>query len=180
MVELAVVRYINHLGQGTILDNISLWISDIRFIIAIWLLVGVLAFILDKKHGKAVLLGLILVTAIYFLVNDVILKQGILKFLLPIRPRPFIAYPEIIPIGQKFYDSSFPSGHMGNTAAILVIFVAYYRKALLPAIGVLLIMTLSRLHNGMHYPSDLLGGAILGVLYGLLGLWIVRKIAKRI
>ncbi len=178
MTELSIVHYFNHLGQGTILDNVSLWISDIRLMIIIWALVGVMALILDKKHGKEVLLGIFFVTVIYFLVNDIILKQGLFKLLLPVRPRPFIGYPDIIPLGQKFYGSSFPSGHMGNTAAILTIVVAYYRKALIPAIVILLIMAFSRMHNGMHYPSDLLAGAVLGVLYGLMGFGIIKKIFR--
>lgn len=178
MTEITIVRFLNHLGQGSILDTISLWISDIRLMIALWLIVCIILIVLDKKRGLHFFYGFLIATVIYFLVNDIILKQGLFHLLLPIRPRPFIAYPDIIPIGQKFYDSSFPSGHMAHTAAILTILVANYRKSLLPAIGVLLLMAFTRMHNGMHYPTDLLGGSVLGVLYGLAGYWIIKKIVR--
>jgi membrane-associated phospholipid phosphatase len=42
-----------------------------------------------------------------------------------------------------------------------------------------LLMAFSRMHNGMHYPSDVLMGSLLGIGYWLLSVWIAKKIMKK-
>jgi len=39
-----------------------------------------------------------------------------------------------------------------------------------------LLMTFARMHNGMHYPSDILVGSILGIIYGAVSIYFVNKI----
>lgn len=39
----------------------------------------------------------------------------------------------------------------------------------------LFFMAFARIHNGMHYPSDVVAGAVLGILYGLAGIRIVNN-----
>jgi undecaprenyl-diphosphatase len=62
--------------------------------------------------------------------------------------------------------------------AVLSVFVYYYRKVWPWALGFILLMAFARMHNGMHYPSDVLAGTILGICYGLIAVWLIRKIAK--
>ncbi len=39
-------------------------------------------------------------------------------------------------------------------------------------------MALSRLHNGMHYPTDILGGIVLGLIYGVIAIILSKKYSK--
>ena len=48
------------------------------------------------------------------------------------------------------------------------------------AIGMAVVMGLSRLYVGVHFPSDVLAGAVVGSLCGLLGAWVVRKAWEKI
>ena len=41
-------------------------------------------------------------------------------------------------------------------------------------------MGLSRLYVGVHFPSDVLAGAVIGSLCGLLGAWVVKKAWDRL
>lgn len=175
--ELQIVHFLNHLGQGTFLDFLTIIISSSYFLIFLWSLLVILVLIFDKENGKQIALATVLVVIIYFVINDLILKQTLASIFF--RERPFIAYSDIVPFGQPFSDSSFPSGHMAATAALATVFVYYYRRAWPFALVFVLFMAFARIHNGMHYPSDILAGAVLGVGYGLLALWLVGRIKSR-
>ena len=76
---------------------------------------------------------------------------------------------------------TFPSGHMRETAALCVLLAAFWRRAWPYALGFSLVMALSRVHLGAHYPTDMLAGALAGATSGaitLLGLDAVARLAK--
>jgi membrane-associated phospholipid phosphatase len=89
------------------------------------------------------------------------------------RPRPPVARLDVAPP-----TSSFPSGHTAAAVAlygciaILLLWVYGRRRAALTGAVVLwcipVIVGLSRLYRGMHYPSDVLAGALTGGLWLLL------------
>jgi membrane-associated phospholipid phosphatase len=86
------------------------------------------------------------------------------------RPRPQVAHLDSAPP-----TSSFPSGHVAAAVALygalaVVVWssarIGWVRAvALLIGIGVPIVVGLSRLYRGMHYPTDVFGGALLGVLW---------------
>jgi len=178
--ELAIVRFFNHLGQGTSLDSLSFLISWIPFLVAFWTSLALLALIFDLKNGKKIILGVLLITLIYFFLNDWLIKSMILEHIFW-RERPYLILPqEIFANGESWQDSSFPSGHLAITLALITLFIYYYRRFWVWMAGILLaiLMAFSRIHNGMHYPSDVLAGAVLGILYGFLAIFIIGKIQK--
>jgi hypothetical protein len=64
-----------------------------------------------------------------------------------------------------------PSSHAANWFAATMILFIYYRRSgwfMLPAA---ILVSFSRLYNGVHYPSDVLAGAILGAGYAAVGVW---------
>ncbi len=94
------------------------------------------------------------------------------------RPRP-----EIVPHLDVVTNLSFPSGHATNAMAILLLAamaMATKRRssALAAAIGVSLLIGLSRLALGVHWPSDVIGGWLWGVGWALLGLWTIRTMER--
>ena len=94
-----------------------------------------------------------------------ILKHLVLTEL-PMRVRPYLAHPgEIVPIGHRFEDSSFPSSHAASTAAIVAVLGHAYRHLAGAAAAMVALMAFARVHNGMHYPTDVLAGSVLGALY---------------
>lgn len=91
-----------------------------------------------------------------------ILKSGY------VRPRPsHILNGVILPLGVD-NESSFPSGHTARAFAVSsLVSLRMGRKyafLVILAIGV----ALSRIIIGVHFPSDVVGGALLGILLGLL------------
>lgn len=79
------------------------------------------------------------------------------------RNRPYEKYPEIQPITKDF-TSSFPSGHTTSAFATATTLTMISKKwyVLVPAWGYAAGVAYSRLHLGMHYPTDILAGALIG------------------
>lgn len=114
-------------------------------------------------------------TAFLSLVINVAVTNGLLKLWVA-RPRPFTTYEEIIPLIAPPLDFSFPSGH--SAASFAVAFVLYQklpRKYGIPALAVAVLIAFSRLYLGVHYPSDVLAGVMVGFLASQAALYLMKK-----
>ena len=120
------------------------------------------------------------VTALCAMVLGLLCTNVVLKHLVS-RPRPYTVVEGLIPLLTSGDPNSFPSGHTCAAFAAGVAWFGTARKggwraaALIQAV----LMGLSRLYVGVHYPSDVLAGAIIGTLCGLGGLWLVDRWEKR-
>jgi membrane-associated phospholipid phosphatase len=60
---------------------------------------------------------------------------------------------------------------------LMVVILSHFERRILPyGIALIVLMGLSRIHNGMHYPSDVLVGIIMGMIYGSLGLYAIARL----
>ncbi len=75
---------------------------------------------------------------------------------------------------------SFPSGHAANIFAGALLFSYYYRRVTVPSLIIASSVAYSRVYVGVHYPSDILGGAILGSLCSYTVIWTWCRIRARI
>jgi membrane-associated phospholipid phosphatase len=64
-------------------------------------------------------------------------------------------------------SGSFPSGHTTNWFAATMVAAIYFRRTLRFMVPLAFVVGFSRIYNGVHYPSDVLGGAIIGAGYGV-------------
>ena len=90
------------------------------------------------------------------------------------------ARPDIVPHLDSFSNLSFPSGHATNAMAILLLAALLVPKNrrgfwLCLALGLSLLVGMSRLALGVHWPSDVVGGLLWGAGFALAG----RAIAQR-
>ena len=100
--------------------------------------------------GGATLINLGITTALKYSIN---------------RERPFITYPDIInKTGKKLKDPSFPSGHTSTAFTMATSLSLEYPKwyIIVPSYTYASVVGYSRLHLGVHYPSDVLIGAVIG------------------
>jgi undecaprenyl-diphosphatase len=88
--------------------------------------------------------------------------------LLTDRPRPYVAHPEQEPLREAHLDLSLPSGHAASSLAAAVVLAPLVPRPAAAALLVLAVLVAwSRVYVGVHYPSDVLAGAVLGVAVGL-------------
>ena len=88
------------------------------------------------------------------------------------RARPFNLLSETRVIGARLPSLSFPSGHTAQTFFMMSISIRHFQLPLLVALGLYGIATLvgfTRVYLGVHYPRDVIAGAILGLIWGGLG-----------
>ena len=82
------------------------------------------------------------------------------------RPRPFNFNPSVkIPI-ELPRDFSFPSGHTASAFAATAVLLVFNKKAGIVAFLTAALIAFSRLYLYVHYPTDVLGGMILGMVCG--------------
>ena len=80
-----------------------------------------------------------------------------------VRRRPFV-YRDDITQGTRALDEfSFPSGHTLHAVGILVVLFAFAPWAALSLLPIVLLIMVSRVVLGLHYPSDVFVGAVLGI-----------------
>lgn len=73
-------------------------------------------------------------------------------------------------------DFSFPSGHTAASfAAVAALYFSGERKLWKPALVIACFIALSRLYLYVHYPTDILGGILVGIAAGYAGYIIIRQ-----
>lgn len=81
-------------------------------------------------------------------------------------------------VGDSLRRGSFPSGHTATAFTLIAVLAAYLRSTAVLA-GLLLLAGLvgvSRIAVGVHWPLDVCGGAFLGWISGLAGVWIMQRV----
>ena len=174
--ELTILDWIQETMRCTVLDTVMPLISHLGEAGIVWIVLT-LVLLCTKRYRRA---GLSCACA---LVLDLLACNIILKPLVG-RVRPF----DLNPLAPELLvapptDFSFPSGHTAASFAATGALYASGTRLWMPALGLSLLMGLSRLYLYVHYPSDVLGGLILGTLVGFggyrLALWLTERFAAR-
>ncbi|MDE6441712.1 MAG: phosphatase PAP2 family protein, partial [Clostridia bacterium] len=138
---------------------------------------AIVLFIFKKTRWAGVAVGIAFIL-------DLLIVNVILKLCVN-RARPWQTYPDLgfhefhLSIGvREPTDSSFPSGHTASLFCAAVALVMYYKVKGLPALGVALIVAISRIYLCMHFPTDVLGGALIGSACGVAGYYIMKPVKK--
>lgn len=134
-------------------------LSNNAGIICILIVAAFLYFKNLRKVGILMAISLIL----EFILTNLILKNWVA------RVRPYEVIDGLTLLVGKAHDLSFPSGHTGSAFALaVVIFMVMERKYGIIALVLAALMGFSRLYVGIHYPSDVLGGIVLGVITSII------------
>ncbi len=138
----------------------------------LWIIISAVFYLSgDRRTSVFIILSLLL----SLIITNLVLKN------LVARPRPFEAIEGFIPLMERFADAggySFPSGHASSSFAAAFAISAAKGKKGAPAYIPALFISLARLYIGVHYPTDILCGALAGTLAALAAMLIIKRIRK--
>ena len=136
----------------------------------IWIAAAILLLCFKKTRttGRLVLISMLLA----LLFGELVLKNIVC------RPRPCTLFPDFPMLIARPSSYSFPSGHSASGFAAAVTLALCHKKwgwlALLPAA----LIAFSRVFLFVHFPTDVLAGALLGTLFAIAVYWVYRKRAE--
>lgn len=180
-INYSVFKAINDLvGKSVFLDKLGFFLADtlgyiLVFIAVVWLLKKLLnirkefPIWADFWRVARVLLATL---ASSLILSRVIITEAIRYFYH--LPRPFISH-NIITLINHSDSWSFPSGHMTLFFALSAVIYCYNRKLGWLFLISSAIMGVARIFCGVHYPLDIIGGAVIGIV----STWIVYKLLNR-
>jgi undecaprenyl-diphosphatase len=91
------------------------------------------------------------------------------------RPRPFVVDPSISPLFVESPTSSMPSGHASSAFAFAIVMGYYFPKSKPYMITFAIVMSISRLYAFVHFPSDVILGALIGILSAYITIFFIDK-----
>jgi undecaprenyl-diphosphatase len=162
--------FINQGLQNTVFDLIMPFITKKAYIF--FALVILPLFLKDQRK----VLFVIALSLITLTVGDA--SSNILKYLFQ-RPRPCHEFENIrllVGCGGSF---SFPSGHAVNAFAVAATFSYFLKRVTLPVFFIAAIVAFSRIYVGVHYPSDVIAGAIWGAMIAGIIILLYKWSSKR-
>lgn len=168
----AILLWIQDFVRNPILDPFFIFITHLGDAGIFWIALS-LFFCIFKKTRKAGIFALAaLILSVLF--NNVFLKNVIGR----IRPYEIIAGLECLV--KHATDASFPSGHTGASIAAATVYLKELpKKFSIPALVLAILIGLSRLYIGIHYPTDVIAGALTGAALGIVTCLIGNLIIKK-
>lgn len=137
-----------------------------------WIILTVLFLLIPKMRKTGVVMAAALI--IDLLLCNVLLKNFVA------RTRPYDVNTGIQLLVAKLRDYSFPSGHTAASfASATALYFAGEKKLWKPALVLACLIAVSRLYLYVHYPTDVLGGVVIGIIAGYLGYRLVKVLEDK-
>lgn len=166
-IELSILDWLQTL-HTPFLNKIMVFITRLGDAGIIWIVLSIVLLLIPKTRKS----GVVMVAA---LIVDVLLCNIVLKNLVA-RTRPYDVNTGVHLLVAKLHDYSFPSGHTAASfASVTALYLAGEKKIWKFALVLACLIAISRLYLYVHYPTDVLGGILFGVISGYLG---YRKVLK--
>jgi len=149
------------------LDGVMTFITHLGDTGAIWIALTLLLLIIPRTRKAGAVCAAAL--ALNLLLTNVALKNIIQRI------RPYDVMESLKILVEAEHDFSFPSGHTAcSFAGAWAMRRTLDKRIWIPAIVLAVLISLSRLYVGVHYPTDILGGLIVGT-FGAEAAWRILR-----
>ena len=163
--DVRLFRLVNSTWSNGFFDWLMPWVSNSPWFACIMIAFAFGLLVKGGARGRLCVLMLVLSLSLgdWFVVDA--LKHGVQRL------RPFHVLPDVnlrVGMGGSF---SMPSSHSANWFSAMLILLVYYRRSVWVMLPLAALVGLSRIYNGVHYPSDVVAGALLGMGYSAAVIW---------
>ncbi len=168
----AILLWIQNHVRNDILNWIFILITRLGDKGRVWIAI-ILILLISKNTRK---IGIMSAIAIIFatIFNNVILK-GIFE-----RTRPYEVVAGLNCVIENMKSFSFPSGHTSSSFAMgTILYTQLPRKYGIPALILAGLIAFSRMYLGVHYPTDIIGGMLTGIVSALIVIFVYKKLKKK-
>ena len=161
-IDLAIFYFFNYTLSIGFLDKFFSIITNVNnWYITYIVLLGI-SFVKGGIRGKLAVIGVLLLIVVTDQTGYRLLKEFFA------RPRPCSALADVLtPLGCTG-SYSFPSNHALNNFAAAIFFYRLFPKLKWVLFITATLISISRVYLGLHYPSDIFGGAVIGLAFGYL------------
>ena len=153
-----ILYLINKYCRNRFLDKVMPFVTSLGNLGLLWIILAIL--MIRKVDYRRV--GIIVLVTLVF---TTIMGEGIVKHIVK-RKRPFIGKENKELLIKEPSSFSFPSGHTASSFAVAVVFLKSNSSISTFIVLIALAIAFSRLYLKVHYPSDVIGGIILGLTCG--------------
>lgn len=168
--DVTIFYFINHTLSNPFFDKLFPFLTEVKNWYIAYLILFLIMIIKGGRLGRIAAIGIIFLIT----VSDQ-LSSSIIKSLFE-RIRPCNALENVNILVTCTESFSFPSSHAVNNFAAAIFFTLIFPKFRKWFFTVAILQALSRPYVGVHYPSDIIVGALIGAVLGYFFGWLTLKI----
>jgi membrane-associated phospholipid phosphatase len=139
----------------------------------LWLATSAIVAVIDGRRGRRAAVRCLATVGVTSVATDVVAK------LVFSRRRPEAASVPKDRVARRPTSSSFPSGHTASAFAFATAFEREYPLLGLPVSALAAAVGYTRVHTGVHYPSDVIAGAVIGSSTASLNGALLDRVGRR-
>ena len=163
-IDFTILNFIQNL-RCDIADNVFSFITHLGDAGAVWIALAI-GMLFSKKYRKCGVLMLVSL-AVCAIITSGVIKPWVRRL------RPF-QIKNVVPYITPPSGFSFPSGHTSSSFTAALSVFSYHKKEGVAALVLAMLIAFSRMYFYVHFPTDVLVGAILGVLCAVF----IKKLKK--
>ncbi|MEW6195307.1 MAG: phosphatase PAP2 family protein [Bacteroidota bacterium] len=161
-IDITIFYFINGTLSNSLFDKFFVFITDVKNWYLTYLILLLISFFKGGRIGKIASIFVLFLIIISDQLSSFVLKDFFARI------RPCNVLPDVNILVSCTESFSFPSSHAVNNFAVAVFFAKLFPKLKWILYSSAFLIALSRPYCGVHYPSDIVGGAIIGSLLGYL------------
>lgn len=173
-IDLEIFHFINGTLSNPVFDKFFPFITNIQHWLIAYLILWFILLLNGGKKGKIVAISLLFL----IIITDQISSNLLKNYFERIRPCNVLENINILVSCTKSF--SFPSSHATNNFSVAVFLYKFYPRFKWAFFTIATLMALSRVVVGVHYPSDIFAGAVIGSIIGYIFSLIISFISKKL
>ena len=163
-IDVAIFHFINSTISNSLFDKFFPFITEVKHWYLLYVILLGIVWVKGGRKGKIAVIGSIILITISDQFSSTFLKNWVMR----IRPCQVLdakIFADSVDCPSSF---SFPSSHAVNNFAVAIFFLRLFPKYKWILLITAFLVALSRTYVGVHYPSDIFFGGLIGASIGYL------------